>query len=96
MKKVQIADVYDSINVSHGDEAWADLAADTIADTAHIERAAMLPFGTRNGSPTVNLLVRTKDGDALVHVTVTLAAWQTMSHVFQQWAMAGRVRGESE
>lgn len=68
---------------SYGDGKWADLAHQHI-EGGRLERAAFLPFGTANGNPTVEILVRTEAG-LFVHANTTYALWKASADVFSHW-----------
>lgn len=70
--------------VSMGDNCWSDLNSDDIAATGRIERVALLPMGTRNGNASVEILVRTKDGD-LIHANTTFALWENATAMMWRW-----------
>lgn len=68
------------IIIGVGAGVWADLS-DDVAFGGRIERAALLPNGTRDGKPTVELLIRISDG-SLVHANTTWRLWQAMTNAF--------------
>lgn len=70
--------------VAYGDGQWADLGGEQI-EGGRFERAVFLPFGTRLGNPTVELLVRTRSG-LLVHANTTWALWSQATDLFERWA----------
>ena len=66
--------------VGIGDGVWADITR-PFTFTGRIIRAALLPGGTRDGNPTVEILVELADG-RLVHANTTWRLWQGMTNVF--------------
>lgn len=62
-----------------GDGVWADVGE--IGHRGRIERMALLPGGTRDGNPTVEVLVRLSDG-SLAHANTTWRLWQATTNAF--------------
>lgn len=79
-----LGDDFSQFAVAYGDGQWADLANEPMIG-ASIDRAVFLPFGTRQGNPTIELLVRTERG-LYVHANTTWALWQAATTVFAGWA----------
>lgn len=80
----ELGDAEQQLVVAHGEGKWNDLSRDDVALVGRVERAVLLPHGTHAGRHTVELLIRTKDGQ-LVHANTTYALFQGMAQQFQAW-----------
>ena len=69
--------------VAYGEGKWSDLL-DVPLIGGRLERAVLLPMGTHGARHSVELLVRTANGD-LVHANTTYALFQGMAQQFQAW-----------
>jgi hypothetical protein len=70
--------------VGYGDLAWADLEGQTIDGNGRIERAVLLPMGTRAGNASVEILVRMPDG-SLIHANTTWLLWSNATELMSAW-----------
>lgn len=75
-----MSDDQTEVVVGIGAGAWDDLT-ESIDEGGRVVRAALLPVGTRDGNPTVELLIRCTDG-RLIHANTTWRLWQAMTNVF--------------
>jgi hypothetical protein len=74
-----------TLTLSYGEGTWGDLADTGLAlVSGRMERVAFLPFGTQQGNPTVEVLVRTRGG-LLVHANTTWALWDTATTAMHEW-----------
>jgi hypothetical protein len=71
-----------TILIGIGDGVWEDLSQ-PVDNMGSIERIALLPFGTRDGNPTVEVLIRLFDG-RLVHANTTWRLWQETTRAFAE------------
>jgi hypothetical protein len=71
------------LSVGVGDGAWADIA-EPVEFRGRIERVVLLRGGTRDGNPTVEVLIRTTDG-RLVHANTTWRLWQGATRAFEEY-----------
>lgn len=72
-----------TLTVQYGERAWDDLDGEGVIG-GRVERAVLLPFGTNNGNHSVELLIRTRDGQ-LVHANTTYALFKGCAEVFAHW-----------
>lgn len=70
------------ITLEYGDGVWSDLTDHVYS--GEVDRVAFLPFGTQQGNPTMELLVRDENG-ILVHATVPWTMWKSMTEVCSRW-----------